>query len=276
MPYDFEFDGIDWQGRGYFGVPVPPDAIGFPDDPLAQPWRAWAVALREAKAGNFSYLPALLQAYEKSNDSFDALLDQLILNLIGEAGPSSMFSPVEHRAKHGPTVRQAIAACGSLWKRGMLSDASIILDLYERVMGAEGSVMLPIFLSDMLDDDETEIVPPRRADDLEKYREEVTARVEQLERRLGRSEVLVLRGEVFSVPRLARLTLNEVKAGPNPRISWRARFEASTGLDCTAFYKEGSAQPLAAAAIIEEFLEGPASRKYENGVRYFFSHRIPD
>ena len=276
MSYEFEFDGIDWQDRGYFGVPVPGAAIGFPEDPMAEPWLAWAVALREAKAGNFRYLPAILQVYEASNDSFDALLDQLILNLIGDAGPSSIFSPIEHRAKHGPTVRQAIAACGSLWQRGRLSDALVILDCYERVMGAESSVMLPIFVSDMLDDEEVHIVRPRSVDDLDRYREGVMARFDVLERRLGSGQAFVLRGELFSVVRLARLTLNEVKAMPNPSILWRARFEASTGLDCTAFYRERSSQPLAAAAIVEEFLESPESKKYEDGVRYFFGHRIHD
>jgi hypothetical protein len=203
-------------------------------------------------------------------------LDQLILNLIGDAGPSSIFAPIEHRARHGPTVRQAIAACGCLWQRGRLSDALVMLDCYERVMGAEGSVMLPSLLSDMLDDDEGEIGRPRNVDELERYREQVIARVDVLEGRLGSSQAFVLRGELFSVVRLARLTLNEVKARPNPSILWRARFEASTGLDCTAFYRERTSQPLAAAAIVEEFLEGPESSQYEDGVRYFFGHRIGD
>ena len=42
------------------------------------------------------------------------------------------------------------------------------------------------------------------------------------------------------------------------------------------YKKEGVIQPLATAAILEEFLESPEAAKYEDGVRYFFGHRIPD
>ena len=47
--------------------------------------------------------------------------------------------------------------------------------------------------------------------------------------------------------------------------------------DWRGFYgKAGKLQPLSAAAIVEEFLESRESEKYEDGVRYFFGHRIPD
>jgi hypothetical protein len=57
---------------------------------------------------------------------------------------------------------------------------------------------------------------------------------------------------------------------------YRRRFEASTGIDCSGFYKDRNFQPLTAAAILEDFLESPEVARYEEGVRYFFGHRIPE
>jgi hypothetical protein len=57
---------------------------------------------------------------------------------------------------------------------------------------------------------------------------------------------------------------------------WRRKFEASTGTNCMRFYGNGAIQPLEAAATVEDFLEGAEAGKYEDRVRYFFGHRIPD
>jgi hypothetical protein len=53
--------------------------------------------------------------------------------------------------------------------------------------------------------------------------------------------------------------------------------EANTGLDCRGFYdRDFMLRPLAAAAIVEDFVESGEANKYLPGVRYFFGHRIPD
>jgi hypothetical protein len=59
-------------------------------------------------------------------------------------------------------------------------------------------------------------------------------------------------------------------------IELRERFEPMTGIDCTDFFTPTPWTPLAAAAIAEEFLASPQSHAYEEGVRYFFGHRLPD
>jgi hypothetical protein len=55
----------------------------------------------------------------------------------------------------------------------------------------------------------------------------------------------------------------------------RHRFEASTGIDCRAFYKNDDVQPLAAAEILERFLESGAAARFVPGKRYFFGHEVP-
>jgi hypothetical protein len=59
-------------------------------------------------------------------------------------------------------------------------------------------------------------------------------------------------------------------------IDDRLWFEAATGIDCSSFFDDGEFQPLAATAIVEEFLESGDPERFEPGVRYFFRNRIPD
>ncbi|MEZ4271726.1 MAG: hypothetical protein R3C68_09935 [Myxococcota bacterium] len=59
-------------------------------------------------------------------------------------------------------------------------------------------------------------------------------------------------------------------------FNYRHKFEVATGIDCSEMFYERMPQPLVAAKIVEEFLESPDVDKYEDGVRYFFGHRIPD
>lgn len=61
------------------------------------------------------------------------------------------------------------------------------------------------------------------------------------------------------------------------RMEWeRMCFEASTGIDCTAFYEQGRLQRLAALAVLEDFIDGGTAAGFEPGVRYFFGHRADD
>ena len=92
---------------------------------------------------------------------------------------------------------------------------------------------------------------------------------------LGGADTLVFQGEQFGVIKFTRFLLDRIRR-PYFRSVLRHKFEALTGVDCTAFYKNGIFQPLSAAAVIEEFLDSPAAGAYEPGVRYFFGHRIPD
>jgi hypothetical protein len=90
-----------------------------------------------------------------------------------------------------------------------------------------------------------------------------------------------IRGEPFSLVGLAQHMLVDSKAGTDTlRTSFeRMVFEANTGISCREFFTDGDTarfRPLAAAAILEEFLADPKRERFEDGVRYFFGHRIPD
>ncbi|QRK11042.1 hypothetical protein JQX13_13790 [Archangium violaceum] len=111
------------------------------------------------------------------------------------------------------------------------------------------------------------------------YEDRVLERYEELKRKFGTDQVILLHGERFSVVSVARRLLRSLNGSDFERAKrpfYRRRFEASTGIDCSPFYKDGEFQPLTAAAILEDFLESPEAARYEEGVRYFFGHRIPE
>jgi hypothetical protein len=93
--------------------------------------------------------------------------------------------------------------------------------------------------------------------------------------KLGGDQVFVYGGDRFGVVRFARLLLDRLRTPPIP-VYWRRKFEASTGINCSAFYENRTFRPLTAASIIEAFLDSPGAADYEDGARYFFGHRIPD
>ncbi len=91
----------------------------------------------------------------------------------------------------------------------------------------------------------------------------------------------ILGGAPFSVVGLAKRMLAHAKAGEDSsRTNFeRMLFEANTGISCREFFtndEEVQFRPLAASAILEDFLADPWRDHFEDGVRYFFGHRVPD
>jgi len=96
--------------------------------------------------------------------------------------------------------------------------------------------------------------------------------------KLYEQETLV-EGKRLNIRGVAQRLLTRVRTGVHPdRIEvGRMLLEATTGLNCRAFFDDsGRLQNLTAAAIIEDFLDGGDADRYQPGVRYFFGHRIPD
>lgn len=105
------------------------------------------------------------------------------------------------------------------------------------------------------------------------YHNAVLERYQHLVDEFGDDQVLIFGGKRFGVVSFAKMLLDRFKQ-PHVQTFWRRKFEASTGINCTDFYRNGSFQPLAATAIVEDFLESSEATRYEDGVRYFFGYRI--
>lgn len=178
------------------------------------------------------------------------------------------------------TCDTVLRACRAFTAWGRLDVVPVLMDQYLtlRLNGTSEIAVLPLLMADLLSDDEGTMIahePPEHH--LEDYLNLVMNEYESVVARLGSDKVHVFRGELQSVrglaERMRRLTTRYVSG---ELVALRRRFEPATGVDCSEIFANDSFDPLAAAAIAEEFLDGDAAARFEDGVRYFFGHRIPD
>ena len=264
MPqHEYQFQ-IDYYGKGFLRSPAVPKDLQLPRNHFDAPWLVCALALERAKKGDFSLMPALLQLHGNIDDT---ALDHMCSALLTLAGTTSCFSRIVEVVKSEPNVSKVFDFCGALAVRGELSYIPILLEKYLSNEGNPDAAPLTDYILDLVG---IQLLPV----DMDDYEDAVMLRYQQMLDEFGDEKVLISQGERYGVTRLARHILRDLQS-PYFRVRWKAEFEAATGIDCSSWYRDETLQPLAAAAIIEEFLESPEAAKYEDGVRYFFGHRIP-
>ncbi|KIG18665.1 hypothetical protein DB30_07680 [Enhygromyxa salina] len=202
-------------------------------------------------------------------------------DLLGDAGRSSLFEElVEYIARNHVNYELTYSWCHAVAIRGRLGDIPTLIDAYEANISDidDDNDIILMFIAQVIDEAELS-----KFDDLDsfanvsEYRACALEHCKSLAERYGGEDILLWRGQPTSVRRMARMFIEP--AGPLGMSlpSWtRHRFEASTGIDCTAMFdRRGVFKPLAAAAIAEAFLDSPAAAQYRDGVRYFFGHPVP-
>lgn len=265
MPrHEYQFR-IDYYGRGYLGSPAVPKDVQLPRNHFDDPWLVCALALERAKQGNFGLMPALLQLYGNTNE---AALDHMCSALLTDAGTAACFSRIVEVVKSEPNISKVFDFCGALAVRGELSYIPILLDKYLSNEGSGEAQRLTDYIRDLVGNQLLSV-------DADDYEDAVMLCYQRMLDEFNDEKVLVSQGERYGVTRLARHILRDLQS-PYFLLRWKLEFEAATGIDCSSWYRDETLQPLAAAAIIEEFLESPEAAKYALGVRYFFGHRIPD
>lgn len=272
MTESFEMNGIDWTRNGYFGCPSPPSASNLPADLTTDPWLLWIVALDRAKRGDFALIPTLLTVFKPIKN---VLLAQLASYLLGDAGTSTCFEALTRELNEPTNPTITINYCQAVHFRGRLADVPVIVRAYERIATDEDADIIPVWLSNLLEPEDDLLSDSSQFDEIEDYSKAVMDRYKELADQFGTDQISVFRGERFGVVGLAKYILQRVRK-PFVRMELRHSFEAQTGIDCSRFYKNGDINPLGTAAILEEFLDSPDVANYEDGVRYFFGHRIPE
>ncbi|QLL16145.1 hypothetical protein [Pseudomonas chlororaphis] len=261
---EFQFQ-IDYYGKGYLGSPPLPEGLQLPRAPFDDPWRVCALALDRAKRGDFELMPVVLQLYGKTHD---IALDHRCLELLSDAGTSACFSKIAEIVKNEPDLHRVFDLCGALTARSELSYVPILLDKHLSNKGSEEAERLTDYIEGLLGKQLFSV----EADD---YEDAVILCHQKLLDKFGDERTLVLQGERYGVSHLARFILQDIQSPYFSSLRWKLQFEAATGINCSAWYKAKKLQPLAATATIETFLEDPDSSKYEDGIRYFFGHKIP-
>jgi|CXWL01.1.fsa_nt_gi hypothetical protein len=260
---------LDWKGAGYLGFPFPRSGARLSDEYL---WKDFERILEQAKKGDFTSIPELVDLFD-STESW--ILSAAYIALLGDVGTPAAFEKVLPivQARIEPTYQVYLSESLAFW--GKLSVIPSIVVGWQDLEGFQDAEDIPPVLSMMLEEIPGPIdSTPNHACKIE-YGELVMARYEELKEKFGTDDIIVFRGDRFGVRRLAQIALADLSAGRFEPFM-RRRFEATTGINCTRFYKDGELQSLAAASIVEEFLESSDSYKYIDGVRYFFGHQIPD
>jgi hypothetical protein len=274
MTTEFAKTGIDWWSGGYHGCPDTAPQSSLPLSLRTPEWEAWIAVLRLAKQGDFSKTATLLDIYANASST---IVEAACATLVADAGDPAAFRRIEAELRPRQTgYEKTINFCDALQARGRLGDVPLMLECFERIATIKDADIIPSQLSRLLEPEPDLISEPSDFASLDDYREAVLALYRKVLDEIGSEERFVFLGKPYGVVPMAKALLGRLQK-PHVQIFWRQRFEAPTGINCSAFYDaEKVLQPLAAAEIVEDFLESPKAAEFEDGVRYFFGHRIPD
>jgi hypothetical protein len=262
-----EREGLDWVNVGYHDIDPAREEL---PDPQIAPWDFFRAAFHAARQGNPTLLPPLLDIFLKTKDSPLAVS---CADLIGDAAPDSLVDRMGELLGDDLSIDRTLLCCSALYNRSYVAYVPILLRTYVRDGERPDADIIPMWLSDMIEFTDENIYDLMLYGDSSDYVPRVMDRVAVLIERLGSERIVVWNGELFDVRTLARHMLDEVRT-THFRRELRHRFEAVTGIDCSSFYRDGKLRPLAAAAILEEFLESPLARTFEPGRPYFFGYPI--
>ena len=290
-----EFLGHMFVARagGFFMDGDPPvDLLGIDVLQEKNSWLVLASVTERAKRGNFSAVGRVVDIVRSTNS---AAVLAACSDILSYVAPYSVLRRLlaefhEDIFRWQNLVRTEFVL--DILRRSMgLWTVPHLLDVYMKAENREAInlqaedldqpsyILLPSYISELVEN-EPGLIDEAELDDPE-YGRIVEKTYDALCKSLGSPERAVLRGEPFSVGAIARALLNRLAPSDQPidelAISEdRMLFEASTGIDCREFFKGFQIQPLAAAAIMEEFFDSAQDAKFEAGVRYFFGHRIMD
>lgn len=242
-------------------------------------WKHLRDVFKKVRSGDFSALDGLPTTYASYQD---IAAQVFVRNLLGDAGTDAHLEEVVAYARDTTDLpEKACELCHALGLWARLSAVEDIYAIYERNFGGQYAEGLPAYLTTML---EASFGPVARHPELDDddaffaYEALLQDTVEKLAPVLGSTSEYALLGGPTSVRGIAEHLLRSLDSSPRSRMMrpfLRQRFEASTGIDCSGFFEEGSSRPLTTASILEAWLASPESENFVPKERYFFGHRIP-
>lgn len=288
---------FQWTKLGYM-YSQPPSIDLMMADLLVSPdpWIVLAATFEHAKQGDFAPIRNLRKCIHEDHPF---LLNRACLCLIGDAGADEALMILLDLMEQGsPSI--ILDACQAASQASRLWLIPSMLKAWHRARTLGDHETIGFAIADVLESYDGEMASlagkyhsthsPSVSDRFEaeklngvqqSFGEIVEQKIEEFHQRLSDKKLPLWNGQVFGVRSLAikMLELIQFTKG-KPELSglfipFRHRFEASTGIECSRFFKNNAFQPLSATDILEAFLDNPDSQKYEEGVRYFFGHRIP-
>jgi hypothetical protein len=305
----FVRDGaFNWSVLGYHYTLSPEELRYVESGPVnGNPWLTVARVVERAKTGDFSEAGALARYFAPgltTNIAPAALL------ITGDLGRKADLEALVEVMRKGPDGLR-VYACQGARNAGCLWLVPHMLEAWHLAQSVDAHENIGYAIADLLDpvsklDEEGAIAskagrftvppPPDRApselrqlgskvsdpsaskefDDLVLKRwSEVAASCPDERSAIWAGRVTDVRA--FAEHFLALITQEDFTIVNSPlTVPLREKFEASTGIDCSSFYRQGKFAQLPAAATLESFLDTVGPDAFESGRRYFFGHRIPD
>jgi hypothetical protein len=263
-----------WNARGYHAFPLT-DQDRLDDTEKFAEWQAFDRLLESAKRGQFREVAKLIEWHERSRSW---VMRGAFVELLGDAAEGRVLRDLLQKVDSSDLTVDEFDYGEALVNWGNLSAIPTLIRLYVTTWEFDDANDIPPRLSRLL---ETQPGPisdfPRNGSTaaVADYHGIVMDKHEELCRTFGTSDTYVFRGGELHVTSVAECILMDLQR-QQFNEEMRHKFEAMTGIDCSRFYVDGQLQPLAAAAIVEEFLDSGAGEKYEPGVRYFFGYPIPE
>jgi hypothetical protein len=198
---------------------------------------------------------------------------------MGDAGTSSFLKRIldefsaELWDKPNPAYQRHVAY--ALAQSGLLWTVPVLLEFYLGNNDRRETGIISILLSRMLEAEPGAIAIATNSDD--EYRSLVEEKYRELRTLTRTDEAPVIAGQPFSVRGVVERLYDSLRTqSPHAPLirHYRHVFEAATGTNCSAFFADGELQSRKALAIIEEFLINGGLARYEDGIRYFYSHPI--
>ncbi len=263
-------------GYAYAGNESSPDTRG-----VAEHWRLLVAALEQAKVGERRRLPDLLGLI---NYQVSPMFVRGCLDLVGDAGDKLALTALASYILDTPDDEFRADACRAAMFAGVLWLVPYMAAAWVRCADRRSRDLICSFISAVLEPEPDRFIPDDLDIPAETYRQAVDERVAELAATCGGDTTPVWAGQRFGVVALASNMLARVKDTTNEDfyleharfLRLRHKFQAATGIDCREFFRDRELQPLAAANVLEEFLESPQVAEYEDGARYFFGRRIRD
>lgn len=299
--------GFNWLALGYHYELSPEERRHVESAvPDGNPWFAVARVVERAKEGDFSETGSLARYFEGELRTNVAPAAMLITGDLGRSADLERLVGVMRRGPDGLRVYacQAARNAGCLWLVPHMLEAwhlSRSVDAHESIGFAIGDLLDSISYLD----EEGQVAskagrftigtnrqgPP----ELERlgssvsdpnasksFDDSVRTRWHEVAATCPDERAAIWAGKATEPRAFAEHFLNMITGenfsfihGPLT-VSLREKFEASTGLECSTFYREGRFQHFQAAAVLERFLAMTGPEDFPMGRRHFFRHPIPD
>jgi hypothetical protein len=267
----------DELGYGYSEEP-PPNLLTEKALSSDDGWEALSSSLEHAKLGIFDPLARLIRFVTAHSPPF---LVRGIVELLGDAGPGEALRELQGVMTHEAEWLRAEACWGAQYA-GSLWLVPSIVHAWRAVKRQSAREKISCVLSQLLEERPGPI-SDCGGKPAQEYEGLVNGRLDELRTRLGNDRIPIWEGRTFGVRALAERKYDSLMKGDEQEsalnaifVAFRHRFEASTGTSCSSMFRNCKFQPLVATAILEDFLASAEAERYEDGVRYFFRHRIPD